>query len=334
MMETPIHYPPRIRLARLKTPLEALKFSRLPAGTHLFLKRDDLTETPLTGNKVRKLEFLLADAKRKNCDTVITCGGVQSNHARAVAIASARLGMRCVLFLRGQAGSVQEGNLFLNRVVGAEIHFIGVEDYTHRRDRIMEEHAGALGREGHQAYVICEGGSNTLGVWGYVRAMEELYTQSRKWQRPLTGIVAAVGSGGTHAGLLLGARLLNWDISIFGFNVCDDRRYFEQRIHDILSHTITEFGLSVEIPREAIQIIDGYVGQGYGQTSESVHRLIAAVASETGIILDPVYTGKAFYGMIQEIERGTFGQRPILSFIHTGGVFGFMCREYSVYYGD
>lgn len=327
-----ISYPARLSLARVPTPLEPFQFSQVPSGSRIYVKRDDLTGMATTGNKVRKLEFLLADAKRRGCDTVITCGGVQSNHARTTAVTASSVGMNCVLFLRGGSDAANEANLLLDRVVGAEVQFLGTDEYVRHRDEIMQEYADRLSQQNRKAYVICEGGSNAIGTWGYVRAVEEIYRQVLRKNLKVSGIVAAVGSGGTHSGLLLGTKLLDWRVPVYGINICDDRPYFERKIGNEIQDTIEKYGLKVKLRTADIHIIDGYVGEGYGTCSMPVHDLIRCVASETGIILEPVYTGKAFYAMMQEIGKGTFGKRPSLIFVHTGGLFGLLTRTFSEFY--
>ena len=333
MKSKPWHYPLRISLARLPTPLEPLSCQLLPSGSGVYIKRDDLTGAVTTGNKIRKLEFLLAEARKQSCDTVITCGGVQSNHARCTAVAAASLGLRSVLFLRGAPDSVNEANLLLGRIVGAEVHFISAEEYTNDRNRIMQKYAEQLFAHGRKAYVVTEGGSNALGTWGYVKAVEETLIQVRRRGLRIGGLVAAVGSGGTHSGLLLGTLLLQWKIPVWGINICDDRDYFVARIENEIRETVDRFRLSVKFKTSDIRIIDGYAGDGYGIASPEVHGTIAQLAAETGIILEPVYTGKAFHGMLQEIGKGTFGKAPRLIFFHTGGIFGLLTGQFAAYYG-
>jgi D-cysteine desulfhydrase len=325
---TSIPYPPRVPLARIPTPLEPLKRLSERLGVDLYVKRDDLTGVELTGNKVRKLEFVLADALRQGADLVLTCGGAPSNHSRATAIAAARLGLRCRLILRTPDPSnppALEGNLLLDRLAGSEIVWITPEEYK-RRDEIFAREADSLRRSGLKPYMIPEGASNALGAWGYIHAAAELKQDLEKLpggtgQR--TTIVHATGSGGTTAGLILGTKLLGLNARIIGVNVCDDRDHFVRAIGEICEDCISRYGLNVSFSRESdIEIVDGYVGLGYAQSRPQELSLLMEVASAEGLFLDPVYTGKAFFGMVQELRRNQkiFGDRIV--FLHTGGIFG------------
>ncbi len=327
-----IPYPSRLPLAQLPTPIEKISCSLLPRSGALWVKRDDLTGTLTSGNKIRKLEFLLSEARGEGCDSVLTCGGIQSNHARTCAAAAASLGMNCHLFLRGGADAPLEGNLFLDRVLGADLHFLSAEDYSRRRDQLMQEFADRLIREEHRPYIIPEGGSNSLGSFGYILAAEEIYHQVRQAALPVKGLVCAVGSGGTYTGLWLGTRLLHWDIPVWGINICDSAAYFQERILGEMERAVRRFRLPVTIRPEEIRIVDGYVFSGYSQAPAEIHLCIRRLAAETGLILEPVYTAKAFYGMVQEWEKGLFGPDPELLFLHTGGLFGLMTSHYSPFY--
>jgi D-cysteine desulfhydrase len=319
-------YPPHLNLARTPTPIQPLARYGEKLGVELYVKRDDLTGTELTGNKVRKLEFVLADAFSKGADTVLTCGGAQSNHARATAVAAARLGLRCRLILRTPDPSRPprpEANILLDRMAGAEIVWITPEEYR-RRHEIFDREATALKKQGRRPYVILEGASNALGTWGYIRATEELKQDivHLGWsERPFT-IIHATGSGGTTAGLILGARLHKLNARVAGINVCDDREYFVRVIGEICEEAISAYHLAVSFSRERdIEIIDGYVGRGYALSRPEELVLVCELARTEGIFLDPVYTGKAFYGMTQELMKNpkVFGERII--FLHTGGIF-------------
>jgi D-cysteine desulfhydrase len=314
-------YPDRVPLAVTPTPLEPLARLSKRLGVELLVKRDDLTGAPLTGNKVRKLEFLLAEAQAEGADTVITCGGAQSNHCRATAIAARRLGMESVLLLRvpdPKNPPPTDGNILLDRLVGAEVRWVTPAEYAQRHE-VMRGVTRELSAKRRKGYVIPEGGSNPLGAWGYVRGVEEL---SRELTPGRTTLIYAAGSGGTGAGLVLGAKLLGLDWRIVGINVCDDRDYFVRAIGEIVEQTIERFNLGIPFRRDELEIVDGYVGEGYAKSRPAELRLVADVARTEALLLDPVYTGKAFYGMTRELERDRhrFGDRVV--FVHTGGIFG------------
>ncbi len=323
-----LSFPPQINLARLPTPMQPLRRLSEKLGVELYIKRDDLTGAALSGNKIRKLEFVLAEALDQKTDTVITCGGAQSNHCRATAIAAAMLGLNCRLLLRTPDPSnppPPEGNILLDRMAGAEIVWITPDDYK-KRDELMAQEAAALQESERKPFTIPEGASTALGALGYVRATEELVNDITNTlggaHQPCT-IISAAGSGGTSAGLILGAKIFDVDARVAGVNVCDDRDYFMREIGTICENAIADYNLDIDFARQRdIEIIDGYVGRGYALSQPDELALISEVAQTEGIFLDPVYTGKAFYGMVEELKRDPkcFGERII--FIHTGGIFG------------
>jgi D-cysteine desulfhydrase len=324
----PLAYPERIPLARLPTPLERLERTGDRLGVELLVKRDDLTGSELSGNKVRKLEFLLADARAQGCDTVITCGGQQSNHCRATALASTRVGMRSHLLLRtADPGHppAATGNILLDRMAGADIQWITLAEWA-RRDELMAEASDRLAGAGRRAYIMPEGGSNALGAWGYLRAVaEELDAELSSLPSRPTTVIHACGSGGTGAGLVLGAALCGWrerGIHVLGVNVCDDRDYFVRAIGRICRDFERRAPLGLSIRDEDIDILDGYVGVGYAKSRPEELRELIALSRTEGLILDPVYTGKAWYALVQELtrDRSRFGSRVV--FLHTGGMFG------------
>jgi D-cysteine desulfhydrase len=322
-----LKYPERIALARTPTPLERADRTSAELGIELFFKRDDLTGAELTGNKVRKLEFLFADARAREADMVITCGGEQSNHCRATALAATRLGLRSRVLLRTADPArppAATGNILLDRMAGAEVQWITPADYA-RRAAIMSELAERLAQAGRRPYVIPEGGSNAVGAWGYVRAAAELDADLAALPARPTTVVYACGSGGTGAGLILGAALLGWrerGIRVCGVNVCDDRAYFVRVIRQICRDFEERYRLGVEIGEEDIDIADGHVGLGYARSRPEELQDIVDLARREALILDPVYTGKAFHGLLREVERdrARFGERVV--FLHTGGIFG------------
>lgn len=327
-MSDKIEYPPRVDLANTPTPLDMMERMSKKLGVELYVKRDDLTGAELSGNKVRKLEFAFAEALSVDADTVITCGGVQSNHARATAIAAAKLGLKSRLILRipdPSSPPPYEGNSLLDKLVGAEIIWVTSDEYENRGE-IFEREADLVRKMGNKPYIIPEGASNPIGAWGYIRAVEELAKDLDGLpggrDKPTT-IINAAGSGGTSAGLILGVLLLGLNVNVVSINVCNTRDYFVRVIGDICERTIGNYNLAVPFLRNRdIDIIDGYVGKGYAISRPEELGLIRDVARMEGIILDPVYTGKAFFGMIKELERKPhiFGDRIV--FIHTGGIFG------------
>ena len=323
-----INYPARIKLARLPTPLVKMDRLSQKLGVEIYFKRDDMTGSELSGNKIRKLEFIFAEAGAQGADTVITCGGAQSNHCRATALAATAAGFDSVLLLRtadpGNPPPVQ-GNILLDYLAGAQIVWITPEEYKQRVERFQKE-AARLRSAGCKPYIIPEGGSCALGAWGYVAAMDELASDLAALDGGKilpTTVIAATGSGGTTAGLLLGTRLLDLDIRIAGINVCDDHDYFMEVITAICSDFYKKYFPKEKIdPASGIEIVDGYVGRGYALSRPEELRAIRDLARLEGVILDPVYTGKAFFGMLSELEKNPHAFGPRIVFVHTGGLFG------------
>jgi D-cysteine desulfhydrase len=320
-----IQYPSMVDLARLGTPLIPLERLSHELGTTILCKRDDLTGAGLSGNKIRKLEFLIAEALSQNCRGVITCGGEQSNHARATAIAAARMGLGCHLVLRTSdpnSPPKTTANILLDRLTGAGIRWISPEQYA-ERDAIMAEEASRLERQyGGPFYLIPEGGSNALGAWGYVRCVQEL---ADELGRQKATVVFPVGSGGTAAGLIAGCRLLQLPYRLIGVCVCDDRPTFQQRIAALLAEMAQSYKIDVETPAAEIEIWQDYVGRGYALSQEEELACIQKLAALEGIITDPVYTGKALYGLISELRQGQTLPEPIV-FLHTGGIYGLFAK--------
>ncbi len=287
-------------------------------GAPVWIKRDDETGSDLSGNKVRKLEFLLAEAVERRCDVVITCGGIQSNHCRATAVAARRLGLDSVLFLRGSAPSSADGNLLLDLLVDARLVFITPEEYA-RRAEIMAAEARRLEGEGRRPYVIPEGGSNALGAWGYVSMLQELAEQG--FGERIRHLFCATGSAGTLAGLHLGARMLGLPLKPWGVAVCDNEAYFRGRVLEIVADFRERFGVSVEVEPQDIRVVEGYRGPGYALTYPRLLELVRRMAAAEGLLLDPVYTGKAFHAMADLLADGALPPEDEVCFIHTGGIF-------------
>lgn len=318
-----IKLPPKINLANLPTKIEKLeRLSRELGGPQIFIKRDDQTGTEISGNKIRKLEYVIKDALEKNCDYLITCGGIQSNHARATAAAAAKLGLGAYLVLRSNENDTHGGNHFLDKLLGAEIKYISTEDYSQRRALIMEEVAQELKEKGHNPYIIPEGASDGLGTFGYYNAMEEIIEQEKEMGVHFDAIVISVGSGGTYSGMFLANKVRDNDATIYGINVCNDAQHFQNRIYDILQESFQHVDYHIDFEKDDIKIIDGYVGEGYALSRPEELDFIHKLAKLEGIILDPVYTGKGMYGLVNEIKKGNMQEHKNILFIHTGGLFG------------
>jgi D-cysteine desulfhydrase len=321
-------FPPlaRVPLARLPTPLEPSPRLGARLGLELLYKRDDLTGLELSGNKARKLELLVADAEAAGADVLVTCGGVQSNHCRATAFAAAKRGLGAVVLLRTPDPSAPpppEGNSLLDRLAGAEVRFVSHDAYR-RRAEVMAEVAAELRARGRRPYVIPEGGSNALGSLGYVLAVEELRDQlPPAWRGVPVTIAYAAGSGGTGAGIELGLRLLGWsEAKAIGFAVCNDARYFRDAIAALCAEARRRWPELPRVPAAEIAIDDRFVGPGYAETTDEGVEIIRSAAREDGVLLDPVYTGKAMLGLAARArEPGSLPSRRAILF-HTGGAFG------------
>jgi D-cysteine desulfhydrase len=314
-------FPNSLQLTHGNTPLVPLNkiFADL-SEYRVWMKRDDFTGVELSGNKVRKLDFLIAEAIDSGANHIITCGGVQSNHCRTAAYMARKKDLNCTLFLRGQPDDNLSGNLLLNLLAGVRIEYVTAEQYKNI-DQIMNEYADELRGKDENCYVIPEGGSNATGAWGYVSCFSEIIDQIKKYHLHFDAIVVATGSGGTHAGLLIGKNMFSSDIEIISVNVCDNSDFFISKIKSIVRDFEDKYNVVINIERDDIHVIDGFVGDGYGQLNSEVSQLINQFAIHEGIVLDPVYSAKAFYGLKTMLEQGKLRYQNIL-FIHTGGIFG------------
>ncbi len=320
-----IEWPARISLARLPTPITQLeKFSRRFDNTTIWVKRDELTGTEVSGNKIRKLEFCIAEAQQQSCDTLISCGGIQSNHCRATAIVGARLGLKVHLILRGEKPEVPEGNLLMDYLSGAEITYLSQSQW-HGHEALAKELQARYRTQGSNAFFIPVGASDEIGLWGYIAACEELKQDFENLNMEPEYIVTATGSGGTQGGLIVGTRMLQMKSQVAAFTVSDNAAYFEKKIKEDVSLWKQRYKQPFELENTRIKTIEAYLGAGYGVAGPEIFAAIAELASSEGIFLDPVYTGKAFHGMVSELHKGDEGQlagaRNVV-FIHTGGLFG------------
>jgi D-cysteine desulfhydrase len=318
----------RLGLAHTPTPLWRHPALDALVGTEVWVKRDDMSSGAAAGNKIRKLEYLLAAARDARADVVLTCGGAQSNHARATALLARGLGMDAVLLLRSDepANEPVVGNLFLDRLTGAEVRWVSRAEYAERDARLARA-ADELRAAGRTPYVIPEGGSNALGALGYVHAMSELRQQLElglAGGAPFDAVVHACGSGGTAAGCALGASAFAVAARVIPIAVCDDRDYFAERIARVITDMRSLCaGLPPPVP---VDVQDAFKGPAYGVASDEQLDFIVRVARETGLVLDPVYSGKALFGLARLVGENTSERPRRVLFIHTGGLPGLLAQ--------
>lgn len=303
---------PRVELAHLPTPMHPLpRLSAHLGGPELWIKRDDLTGLAFGGNKTRKLETLCAAALAENADTLITAGAIQSNHCRQTAAAAARLGLGCKLVLVGDPPALPSANLLLDHLFGAEIHWT-TKPAREQRLRSVFEEARAAGRK---PYLIPYGGSNAVGAAAYSLAMQELTEQEPKpdW------IVFATSSGGTQAGLMAGAKLFDYRGQILGISVDESAGELRARIAALAGETAMTLGQPMSFTEDQVLVNDDYLGGGYAVMGAAEREAIELFARYEGILVDPVYTGRAAAGMIDLVRKGSFSKSDRVLFWHTGG---------------
>ena len=318
----------KLKLGNFPTKIERLEKLSTMLKENIYIKRDDQTGSEVSGNKIRKLEFSINEAINNDCDTLITCGGIQSNHARATAAAGIKLGLKSVLVLRSDETPEMEGNYLIDKIMGADIRIISSEDYRERRQEIMENILKELEEKGRKGYIIPEGASNGIGTFGYINCFKEILDQEKELGITFDTIVTAVGSGGTFAGLYLGNKLTESNKKIVGINVCDSAEYFKDKVRSILEEVKTYIpDRKFEITKDDMHIINGYVGDGYALSRPEELEFICDFAEAEGIILDPVYTGKTMRGLYTELKKGTFKDSKNILFIHTGGIFGLFSKR-------
>lgn len=320
----------KINIANLPTKIEKLEKISAELGVNIFFKRDDQTGSEVSGNKVRKLEYSIKEAIDQGCDTLITCGGIQSNHARSTAAAAIKAGLSSVLVLRTNEEPEVDGNYFVDRLLGADIRFITSDEYSNSRQEIMENIVKELEKDGRKGYIIPEGASNGVGSLGYINFVKEVLEFEEKSDTKFDTIVVAVGSGGTYAGIHMGNDIyLDGKRRVVGFNVCDTAEFFKEKVKEIIKESkeyLNEKDLE-KVNSENMDIIDGYVGEGYALSTQEELNFIWDLAKKEGVILDPVYTGKAMFGLHNEIKKGSFKNSKNILFVHTGGLFGLFPKK-------
>ena len=303
---------PRVQIAHLPTPIDPLpRLSAALKGPQLWIKRDDQTGLAFGGNKTRKLEYLLADARAQGAETLITRGARQSNHCRQTAAAAARSGFECTLVLSGSAPSEIAGNLLLDQLLGAEIVWTKGED----PEQVLESTFAQAWEAGRRPYLIPYGGSNATGASAYVAAISELVEQGLKFDR----IVFASSSGGTQAGMIAGVKAHELPTHITGISVDKPSAELQSIVLNLVHQTSELLRLNLDFQPDEVDVDDRYLGGGYAVMGEIEREAIELFASTEGILLDPVYTGRAAAGMIDRIRKGEFGLEERILFWHTGG---------------
>jgi D-cysteine desulfhydrase len=333
--------PRRISLAQLPTPLVRLKrLETHVGGLPLWMKRDDLTGLELSGNKIRKLEYIAAEAMDGGCDTLVTEGTCQSNHCRATAAVCARLGLGCVLLFRPRPPDAVRGNHLLDVLFGADIRAFSREEFSANREQIVQATLSELREAGRRPRFVPMGASEPLGCWGYIRAMLELRDQVGHQAMPACDIVMPISSCGTHAGAVLGAAMAGSkpvDLRIWAVPVSDDVAHHTHQVRELCRQTIEQYDLDLNVSDLPLRFLDGYIGEGYARPYPAALDALRLLARLESILLDPVYTAKACHGMLDTIRRvqadrstvedaparaipakPAFGERPVV-FLHTGG---------------
>jgi L-cysteate sulfo-lyase len=310
-----------IQLARSSLgffPTPTVRLNRLTeavGGAEIYIKRDDLTGLALGGNKTRKLEYILADALAQGCDTIITAGAAQSNHCRQTAAAAAYLGLACHLVLGGEAPTQATGNLLLDQLFGSQIHWAG----EHRKGEDIPALQAELAAAGHKPYVVPYGGSNELGAVAFLQATRELLAQTAE---PFTHIVFASSSGGTQAGLMLGKVACDQHYQVTGINIDKGEsgdQPFATHVLELANRTALMLGMAHQFAPADVVLNDDYLGDGYAVVGAREREAILLTARTEGILLDPVYTGRAMGGLLAMLRSEEIAKDARVLFWHTGG---------------
>ena len=315
----------RVPLGHWPTPLERMDRLRAALGDQcpaLYVKRDDCTGLATGGNKTRKLEFLMGEALRDGAGAVVTFGAVQSNHARQTAAAAAKLGLPCDVILVEMVARTSEayrrsGNVLFDRLLGARVHVVAGDQAA---AGALQEVTGAHAREGRKVYVVPVGGSNAVGTLGYVAAFAEFEAQTRAMGLSVDAIAHATSSGGTQAGLMVGAAFAQSAVRIMGVNVYKKSvADLAGSVHALALETTQLLGGDLDAVSERLHMIDGYLGEGYGIPTDAMREAVELAARTEGLLLDPVYAGKAMAALIGNVRRGKFKREQTIVFWHTGG---------------
>jgi len=314
---------PRLRFAHLPTPIEELpRLSATLRGPRILVKRDDQTGLAFGGNKTRKLEFLVAEAQEQGAKMMISAGAIQSNHCRQTAAAAAKFGFECVLVLTGELPAQPSANFLLDELFGSKI--INVPDRADR-DRVLKETFDKATADGKKPYLVPYGGSSTTGAMGYTFGMEEFMKQdvNADW------IIFGTSSGGTHAGLVLGQRIFGYKGKVFGISIDESEEWLKTHISALASDASERLGKRINFTTGDVLATDQYCKAGYGVLTDAEREAVHLFASTEGLLLDPVYTGRAAAGLIDLIRRGFFKKDETVLFWHTGGQPALFADKYS-----
>ena len=331
---------PRVKLIHSPTPLDYLEnLTQHLDGPDIYIKRDDCTGLAFGGNKSRKLEFLIGDALKNKADVIITAGAVQSNHCRQTAAAATKFGMECIIVAKPSWSKEYNGNLFLDELLGAKLVLLEEDNEALDQggklsmEETIENLMADLKTKGKNPYYIPVGGSNSIGSLGYISMTMELIAQANEMGIEIGSMVAASGSGGTQTGMILGADVEKSGIQTVGMAISSDATIVIPKLKDLCNQTSDYYELGLSYDEKDIIFNDNYIGEGYGIPSEEMIEAVKLLARKEGIILDPVYSGKAFAGMVDLIKKGYFDKSKAVVFIHTGGtpalfVYSDSFREY------
>lgn len=312
---------PRVNIAHLPTRIEPLeRLSAALRGPKIYCKRDDQTGLGFGGNKTRKLEFLLAEAQKAGARTLLSVGAIQSNHCRQVAAMAARFGFDCILVLSGSEPEIASGNLFLDQLFGAKIVWASRDSRNQVLDQVFQEAQS----QGKRPYKIPYGGSSATGMMGYVEAIRELKSQEFDFD----WIITASSSGGTQSGMILGAEICGFQGKILGISIEDRAAQLRESVARLVQEGAAILGSKIDAPIEKIIVNDDYLGGGYGVMAAPEVEAIRMFACHEGLLLDPVYTGRAAAGMIDLIRKGFFDQKEKVLFWHTGGTPALFAEPY------
>ncbi len=315
------HYK-KVTLGFFPTPLTEMQRLRklFSKGPRLFVKRDDLTGLALGGSKTRSLEYLLGEAVAAGADLLITCGPVQSNHVRLTAAAGSLLGLKVILVITGEKPKLPQGNMLLNHLLGADL--IYSDKTLDELDLVIREVAESQQAKGYRPFVINGGGYSPLGSIGYIELIDELLGQAKKLDIKITHLVLSSGTGCAQSGLIVGSEMLSAKINIIGVTINRPKEILAKRIKSEINQTSSLVGYPNEIEENKIIVLDEYIGKGYSLPTPECISAINTVGRSEGLILDPVYTGKAMAALIDLIERSYFNQDETVVFLHTGGTPG------------